>query len=657
MSYTRTLENISERSFFGQLLTLFKPPIRISTIEWAKKYRVMSSTETSVGVGTFDPNVTPYMEYVYDCLDNPSIPDITSMKSAQIGWSEVTFNWLGSSIHVKPSNMLLAFPIKTAAALFAKDRWKPFIQNTPILQTLINVGVAKNKESAFYYMFPNGSLIVDTAGSIATQKSKAYPKMLFEEPDDMKDNIAGQGDTFSNFRERQKTIPDKMRKFIFGGTPTNKDFSRVEKAFKQSNQLIFKAECHECKELVAMDGSGFTNLFYDEFQDRVIDEIYGKCNPKSAYYLCPFCQADWTFEQKNINIVNGKKYGFTDHTGNFSKGWHPNKPKITDIFGFGFSELMSPFLSSSFANLAKAKILADLDCAMGNEASLKSFHNNKMGLPYASGFSSLEAEEMVQLRSNYPEGIAPMEGLVPFIGIDVQHNRFAVVTLVAGRNGCTWLVKWEEIFGNVFNWEDPVWDKLTNIILEGIPHVTGKQLAIEATSIDSGDGQTVELVYRWVKMMNDKHGKTVLATKGTRELKYSTDEIYREPRDTEVVNALQHRRTMAETMGVPVYPLGSHRAHDEILRRVILNKNPDNKHDVFYFNDTSYGSFEEQMTSCRKLIDTTSNSQKEVYKLITGKRKEAIDCCKNALHAMFYRRIREFTEAHWVAIESWLETK
>jgi phage terminase large subunit GpA-like protein len=648
----RKLTNISERHLAGQLLNLFMPPIRMSTIEWSKKYRNITNKETSFGIGQFDPNITPYMEYVYDCLDNPYIPIINSQKSARIAWTETLNNFRGKKIHTAPCSMLLGFATGTACKNFGKIKWKNFLDNVSILKSIVNVGVAKNKQSFAEYEFPNGSLRLVTLGSISSQKSDNFPYIEIEEPDDAPNDVSNQGDTLANLKQRQKTVPLTLRKLIFGGTPTNKDFSRVEAAIKVSNMMVFKAQCHECLELVTMDGAAFDNIIYSDFQDKQIDEQYGKFDPNTAMFLCPCCKANWTFDQKNLNIVAGKQFGFTDHTGIFSKGWHPKKPAVTDAFGFIFSELLSPFPQSDFIELTKLKILADLDKARGKEGLMKSYYNNNRGEPYASGFSAMEVEDMLKLRTNYPEGIVPMDGLVLTMGIDVQHNRFALVILAWGRNGNVWLVTWKEIFGNVHNSEDSVWAELTEICCTEVPHIMGKTVPISAVSIDSGDGGTVELVYRWVNMMNMKpeFNGSVRATKGVRELKYSADDVYKEPIIPDPVSYKQVRRSLAERMGATVFVLGAHRAHDEILRRLALNGIENCRHDVFYFNEQSYGGFEEQILSCRKLVDVTGNSQKEFYQLVSGKRKEAIDCCKNALHANYASGIREMTEVHWAAI-------
>jgi phage terminase large subunit GpA-like protein len=320
------------------------------------------------------------------------------------------------------------------------------------------------------------------------------------------------------------------------------------------------------------------------------------------------------------------------------------------------SELLSPFPASDFINLSKSKILAEIELAKGKEGLMKSFTNNKKGIAYASGISAMEVEDMIKLRSNYPENVAQAEDLVITAGIDVQHNRFALVVIAWGRNGNCRLILWKELFGNVFNPEDTVWIELTNLMHEQILHVSGKYLPISAISIDSGDGSTTELVYRWVNMMNMhlNFNGNVRATKGVRDLKFSQDEIYSEPPEPDSVTYKQIRRTLAETMGVKLYKLGAHRCHDEILRRIGMNLIAESKHDRFYFNDTSYGDFEEQMTSCRKLIDMTSCYTKEVYKLVSGRRKEAMDCCKNAFHAAYAIGLRDYTNTRWQAIEDYL---
>jgi len=640
--------NIAERRLLGSMLSIFKAPLRIGSLKWAEKYRIMTSTESSI-VGNYSNKPTPYMEYVYDCIDNPEIPVIVAKKSAQIGWSELTNNAIGRWIHTDPSKMIMAFPRLASARNYSREKIKPFFQGTSVLKEIINTKVAK--ESFNYFEFPNGFLKLITAGSVGEMKSSSIPRIIVEEPDDLKADVNGQGDSLDIVIERQKTIPTRRKKLIYGGTPTDKDFSKVDDAYLKSNQLVFKAECHSCTELHELS---FDNLYEDDYQDRKIDEIYGKKNPYSSHYKCPHCEVIWSFSEKKQNILNGMKHGH--------KGWHANRPDITGIAGFAFNELLSSFEASHYIELSKKRILAHLALEKGEEGKLKSFTNNNMGKAYASGITSMEVEEMRSLRKNYIEHVVPMEGLVLTLGIDVQDNRFALVLRAWGRNNNSWLVTWKEIFGDVKIQEVSedgsrflgIWGELTDYIMSDIPHASGKMLKIAAVSIDSGDN--TELVYKWVLAMQAINPQ-IFATKGTRDLRYSENGIYQEPTIVEVERDRQYRKSLSESMGVTLFSLGAHIAHEEILNRISLNRKKDAQSNIYFFNEQSYGNYEEQMTSCRKLFDVNASYSKPVFKLVAGKRKEAMDAEKNALHAAYAIGVRNYTNDYWRAIEQYLYSK
>jgi len=654
MKIKRSYKNISERRFIGTLLKLFAPAIRISTIDWAHLYRRMTSEESEM-VGRFDCNRTPALEYVYDCLDNWQVYIVVVMKASQIGWSELTNNFLGKLIHTNPCKIMMAFPGLTLCRNYSREKLQKLIDNTKVLRDIINIGVAK--ESFNFFKFPGGWLKLTTLGSIQSVLSSSIKVIIIEEPSQVKNDLVNQGDPLELAIGRQKTFNIGQKKLIFGGTPTHKDFCRVDNAYKKSNQLVFKAECHLCGELSELS---FDNLKYDEYQDRYIDEVYGKYNPYSAYYECPHCLGRWSFEEKSQNIINGKKHGFTDEWGNFSKGWHSKRESsVSNMVGFHIPELLNSFSDSSdYVTLAKKVILANIALEKGNESKMKDLMNNNKGLPYASGVSAMEVEEMIALRKNYPEHIVPMEGLVLTMGVDVQDNRFAIIIRARGRNNNAWLVTWIEIFGDVKVQEvdeygkfKGVWGELWDRILGKVPHASGKELGISACSIDSGDN--TELVYKFILAINEYHPQ-VFATKGVRDLRHSDDEIYMEPGLLEINADKQYRKSLAERMGVTLFKLGAHRAHDEILTRIALNKKPDARSNMYYHNEQSYGDYEKQMLSCRKIIDTESNYDKSVYKLIPGQRKEAMDAEKNALHAAHAIGIRNYTNEHWKQIENYL---
>ena len=661
MSHFENL-NHKELTALGELFNLFEESLDLSTIEWAETRRHLSKEESHYH-GRFDCDKIPALEYIYECLDNWLIPIIVCMKASQVGWSELNNNFIGKTMEINPTKMQLVFPNASASKVYSREKLKTFFNNCQVLSDLLEIGRKKSrtKESFNYFEFPGGFLKLTTAGSISNAKSSSINFIQIEEPDDVKDDVANQGDTLENYKRRQVTIPIGHKKLIYGGTPTDKDFSRVAKGYDLSNRLVFKACCHICNELSVLSSD---NIVYAEYDNLYIHEHYGKDNPETAYYQCPNCKGAWSDLDRENNIREGKKYGFTDHTGVFSKGWHPNRPEEIEIFGFHIPELISTLSQSSHIDIAKKKILAIRDKEKGNEGKIKSFLNNVDGLPFASGLTSMEVEDMVKLRKNYPENICPMEGLILTAGIDVQDNRIALVVRAWGRKDNSWLVLWKEIHGNVVQqeWDEyglrytGVWGELADLLIENpFIHASGKDIYVSAISIDSGDN--TENVYNWVNWANAKldslgRNASVFATKGVRELKSSQDPIYQEPSMLDINSNTRARKLLYQTKGITLFILGAHKAHDEILLRIHRNTLPDCHSGIYYFSKQSYGQYEEQMLSCRKLQDGAS-AYKTVFKLIPGRRKEAMDAEKNALHAQKASGIHLFGNDHWRELEKY----
>jgi phage terminase large subunit GpA-like protein len=228
-----------------------------------------------------------------------------------------------------------------------------------------------------------------------------------------------------------------------------------------------------------------------------------------------------------------------------------------------------------------------------------------MGKAYSSKTTGLAEEELIRRRLNYEEWKATIGVGRITCGVDVQHNRFAVVFRGWGRNNCSWLVGWTEIWGNVRDPADPVWEELTKLVTTPVPYALATEsgkvptIEVDAISIDSSDGGTSELVYSWVLSMNEA-GRHVMAVKGSSDTNFNA-EIYEEPGGADEREGKALRSTIASRMGVSLFVFGAHKAHEEILRRLTLQ----GLRDRYYHCDTNYGGYEKQMLSCTKLSHST----------------------------------------------------
>lgn len=634
MEIIRNLNNISERNLIGNLLLVFSPPFIGGTRAWAESNRWLTS-KTTERQGKMDCMLTPWMLYFMDCLDDPRIKVIVGRKSAQVAWTETVNSYIGRIIATQPRNILIAFARRHSANSFYKEKLLPYIESTPSIAKAIG---SMGKVSASHIPFKGGFLKLVTAGAAADLKSSVIQIIIVEEPDDVKDSVDNQGNGIDIVMERLKTITNY--KVVYGGTPALLDNSQVEFAFSRSNMLFYEVPCHLCGVSHPFDTTAFENLKCDVYQDRYIDKVYGKWNPETAYYECPNCKGIWTFEEKNTNVVNAINF--------HNKGWKSYATRVTDVYGFSFNELLSPFPKSHFVELLKKKIIAEKEFLAGKPGKLISYTNNTLGAGYRPPQIGLDIEKLKLKRINYPESIVPYEGLILTCGIDVQRNRFAIVVRAWGRGGNSWLVQWTEIFGDVMEYGDPVWDKLETVVLQKWEHATGegRYLTIQAGSIDSSDGATCELVYRWTIKINNKlqqlgQGKYIYAIKGVGIERNTDHEVYLEPTTFDPNTNDQIRKSLAERMGVTIYPVGVHRAHSEILRRINLKGSIDR----YYHNETTYGEYEEGLLSCYQLANGA-------YKKKPSANKEVIDCEIYAFHASKAIGIHRFTDDHWNMIET-----
>jgi len=626
-------ENITERMFLGRMLQFFKRPERLSTREYAETKRWLSS-EVTASPGKMDCMKTPFMLYPMECMDDVSIHVIVGKKSAQIAWSETTNSYMCMRMELDPQNMIVAFPRMESAKKYSREKIKPMIRGNSYLSEKIG---NPDRCSYKFFKYPGGWLSLITARSTEDLKSTSVPIILVEEPDGLQDDVGNQGDALDILMQRQKTYEE--RKLIYAGTPTDAGFSRVENAYQQSNQMVYEVPCRFCNALQQFD---FNNLKCDVYPAMRTHDIYGKWNPATAYYECEHCKAKWDDADRKWSVEEALKYN--------NLGWRALRPEESDIYGFAFCELMSSFSASTHVEIMKKKIKAEIALARGEEGLMKSFTNNTMGLAYETKNTGIDLENLRKARLSYIEGYVPMGGVVLTAGVDVQHNRFAIVVRAWGRNNCSWGVVWKEIFGNVTDPEDSVWEELTEMMLGEFPHIAKNKygehikLKLEAVSIDCSDGKTSELVYNWVNAMNEVDPTLhVFATKGSSDTNFNA-EIYTDP-NTEVTSDKQMRSTMASRMGVTVFMMGAHKAHEEILRRFALTGSKDR----YYHTEFSYGQYEEQIVSCVKRISSDNKVMK--YELKPGKRKEAIDCEKMNLFASYAIQIRLWTDAHWIQAE------
>lgn len=443
----------------------FAPPERLGSLEWAEAHRYLSGEETG-RPGKYSASVTPWIPGILEAVDDPTTEMAVAMKAAQVAWtSGVVCNKIGRTIHLEPSTIVAMFPKEGAAREFGDEKFTPMVKATPALSARVDLKSRKDGNRALFKRFRGGYLKMVGSNSPASVKSTAAPLLIIEEPDDASSNLRGQGDSIALLKERKKTFDRAL--VIYGGTPTIKGLSAVETAYEASDQRKFYVPCHECGEPQTLE---WENVVIDDDPGR-LDPVYGHGLPETARYACPHCGCLWTDEQRIANVARGK--------------WVASKP-FEGVAGFHIPELLAGWKDSRVVALARKYLAARHKLiAEGDEGDLIAFINSSLGRPYEFQAGQVKAEVMAEAAEDYPELEVQEGGLLLVAGVDFQHDRVAVILRAYGRGEESWLVWWGELYGNVHDRSDLVWDQLEARLFSPVRHVSGRQMHVRAASFDS----------------------------------------------------------------------------------------------------------------------------------------------------------------------------
>jgi len=565
---------------------------------------------------------------MHEALDDPKVFKVVAKKSAQVAWTDgVVLNYIGKTIDIDPTPVIVMFAKEKAAKEFNEEKLTPMAEVTPAVAEKLQLDRRKSSDNRWdFKSFPNGFLKLVGSNSPSSVKSTPAPRVIVEEPDDCNDNVKDQGDTITLLEERTKTY--KRRKVVFGGTPTIKGVSRIDAAYDASDKRKFLVPCHGCGESHVLMWENVRALDDPTFSH----EVFGHTRPETSRYICPHCGEAWTDAEKNRNVRKGKWVATAHFYG---------------IAGFYINELYSPFPGSTLQILMEKYLTAQALLATGDDTKMRAFVNSSEGLSYEYKSDLAKAETLSERAEDYEEKTVPWGGMVLSAGVDVQHDRLAVVVRAWGRGSESWLVYWGEIHGQTLVPDAGAWQDLDLLLDGGFPHVSGHVLPIRAASIDSSDGALTDTVYAYVRR---RQARGYMAIKGASEQSGAVREIFSKPKESIDLN----KKQKAHPSGVRPYIVGTNRAKDLIVegRFQLAGSGPGRYH----WYKSVRPDYWEQITSEIKVPHKTVKNRK-VWAKKSGVRNEALDCEVYALHASMSLKVHLLKPAHWDAMEEQLRQK
>lgn len=544
------------------------PPPRLTVSEWADRYRHLSR-ESSAEPGRWVTDRAPYQRGILDAFSDPLIEKVVVMSSAQVGKTEIVNNVVGYFIDRDPAPILVLQPTQQMGEAWSKDRLAPMLRDTPRLRGKVKDPRARDSGNTLLHKsFPGGHITISGANSAASLASRPIRVVLCDEVDRYPASAGTEGDPVGLATKRTSTFWN--RKLGEFSTPTVKKFSRIEQSFEHSDRRRFHAPCPHCEHMQTLR---WENLQWENG------------DPETAAYACESCGC--LIEENSKPEMLRRGVWVAENPGHRTAGFHLNA-------------LYSPWARWP-------ELVREFLEAKGNPERLKVFVNTVLGETWEEAGERVSTESLAARKHAYraqvPEGVGLLTA-----GVDVQGDRLEIKVKGWGRGEESWLVHWEQLFGDPGREE--VWQQLEELLTREWKHEGGAVLRIMAACIDSG-GHHTENVYRFVK---PRQSRKVWAVKGS----------------SQPGRPLVGRPSRANKHGVKLLPIGTDTAKDAIFTRLkVLEPGPLYMHFPEWLDDEYFA----QLTSEKVVTRYVKGRPIRSYEK-TRPRNEALDLEVYAMAAL-----------------------
>lgn len=427
-----------------------KPIPKLTVTEWANKNRFLSST-SSAEPGRYSVDRTPYLREIMDRLGKTDdCQEIVFMKGSQIGATEAALNFIGYSIDMNPSIILLVMPTDEAIKKNSRTRIKPMLEATPVLRDKIKQVGSKDAENTINSKsFTGGVLMMIGANSPVGLSSTPAAKIMLDEVDRFPLSAGSEGSPVDLARARARTFSNK--KIFLISTPTNEGESVIDVEFKDGDQRYYNVPCIHCNDLFIIT---FDCLTWDGNDAATV-----RC-------ACPKCGGIHEERHKTTMLLNGK--------------WIPTaKSNNPRKHSYHLSALYSPAGFYSWEELIR-----DFIKTKGDINKERTFVNTVLGETYKIKGESPDFENLYNRREEYEIGKIPSDVYFLTMGADVQVDRIEceVVGWCVGRR--TYSIEYHVLVGRTSDAE--VWEQLREIINRHYECEDGSLMPIRLTAIDAG---------------------------------------------------------------------------------------------------------------------------------------------------------------------------
>ena len=603
-------------AYFQRAARACAPREHLTVSQWADRYRWLSQ-KGSGEPGKWRTERNPMLREIMDCLSVQSdVRRICIMKPSQVGVTEACINWIGYTMHHAPAPMMVLMPTIESRDDWIKQKLNPMLNETPAIAEIFDADRQRDSSNSMNAKdFPGGMLFLAGGNSPNSYAQRSARYVLLDDYDRFPDEVGNEGHPGALARGRCKGF--SRYKLLFASTPTIKDASHIEAEYELSDQRRYHVPCPHCGEFQILS---WAHLKWP-------DHCVTSGNVTNAWYVCPSCGGCIEEHHKPDMLAAGR--------------WVPAIPERKRR-GYHINGLYAPIgLGKSWVELAQEWLDAQKD-----PIALKTFINTELAETWEDRSNQVKPKHLSERAGPQRAREIPLGCLLLTAGVDTQDDRLELQVcglgpLPGGRVGqdfIHWTIDYVVIPGDPAR--DEVWNTLAEYLNRPYINLRGRELVIEATTVDEGGHFTSDVR---AFCMSGK-AKRLMSGRGMNRASRAI--MPWGPKPTEI-----NRRGKAMKSGALTWDVGTDVAKSYLYSRLLADAQlPADQQRVRFHAELEDRYFEQ-------ILAETFDPSRNRWVLKKGKRNEALDTWGYAWFAAHHPQINVTRKSRkeWDALAELLE--
>lgn len=639
--HTPSYLRASIRRAVAQGLRALRSPPPLTLAQWAHRYFFLSA-ESSQQQGAW--RAYPFQAGLLDAMGHDEIREVTVRKSARVGYTKCLLALIAYNAQHKRRNQLVFQPTDADSDDFCKTELEPMLRDVEVMREVFPKVLAKSKTNTLQQKKFLGSILKLRGGTSAgNYRRHTVQAVLMDELDGFDQKVEKSSDpwTLASKRLEGATWP----KMVCGTTPRVRGLSHIERREAAAHaRMRYHIACPHCQADHPLEwGRGGETKAYGFKWDAADPEasVRHHCphclQPiEQAQYLACWQDGEWVSDCGRWRLRNLAGAGEEPRTHWLNSLGEAVSPP--EHVAFHIWTAYSP--QATWAQIVREFIAASAAAKRGDTSALAGFVNETLGETWEEQGERADPHTLQNRAEAYRLRSVPQGGLMLVAGVDVQDNRFEMVTWAIGRGLEAWAVDYQVIDANpadARDWTARLWPAITATYR----HAGGKPMGLRGVAIDTG-GHFTHQAYQFVHGHATPNGPRLFAVKGSSQPGQPIKSKIPKAMDITLAGRVLRR-------GVKLWMVGTDTAKDLFFGMLkVTQPGPGRVH----FSRELPADFYHQLTAeQRVLVRSAAQGQQYRWVLPGGARNETLDCTVYSLFTAMALGLDRYTDDDWQRVE------